>query len=182
MSLTLARPAMAHMASFVAALREGYSRDTLRTETPESIAAIADDPAWFLRQTVDPPTTVVLPDGTLGQRVPETVLWGVEGDEFLGSVHFRHHLNAILEQWGGHIGYAVRPSAQGQGLASTMLAAMLDHVRAHHRELDRVMLTVNLANPASARVIEKNGGVVRDVVSHPWVPGDEGRRYWIALR
>ena len=99
MALTLVRPAMAHMASFVAALGEGYSRDTLRTETPESIAAIADDPAWFLRQTLDPPTTVVLPDGTLGQRVPETVLWGVEGDEFLGSVHFRHHLNPVLEQW-----------------------------------------------------------------------------------
>ena len=32
------------MPSFLEALREGYSRDTLRAETPESIAEIAADP------------------------------------------------------------------------------------------------------------------------------------------
>ena len=37
----LVRPAMAQMASFIEALREGYSRDTLRPETPESIAQVA---------------------------------------------------------------------------------------------------------------------------------------------
>lgn len=169
------------MASFVEAMREGYSRDSLRPETPETVAAIASRPDWFLGQVLDPPTTVVLPDGTLGDRVPETVLWCVEGDEFLGSVSVRHRLNERLEQWGGHIGYAVRPSARGRGCASAMLAGMLGHVRAH-LPLDRVMLTVNSDNPASIRVIEKNGGVLRDVIAHPWVPGAQGRRYWIALR
>jgi len=178
----LVRPALAHMGSFVDALREGYSRDTLRDETPDSIAQIADSPEWFLGQLNDPPTTIVLPDGSLGARVPETPLWYVEGDAFLGSVHLRHRLNEILAQWGGHIGYAVRPSAQGRGHACAMLAGMLDHARTHHRDLDRVMLTVNLKNPASMRVVEKNGGVFADIVPHPWVPGDEGKRYWIALR
>jgi len=176
----LLRPAIAHMASFIAAMREGYSRDTLRPETPETIAAIAEDPAWFLGLQLDPPTTLVLPDGTIGQRVPETVLWYVEGDEFLGSVHLRHHLNDALAKWGGHIGYAVRPSAQGRGYASAMLAGMLDHCR-DHGDLERVMLTVNTKNPASIRVIEKNGGVLADTIPHPWVEGDEGRRYWIEL-
>jgi predicted acetyltransferase len=31
-------------------------------------------------------------------------------------------------------------------------------------------------------VIEKNGGVLQDTIPHPWIPGDEGRRYWISLR
>ena len=177
----LVRPAIEHMASFVDALREGYSRDTLRAETPETIAAIAEDPAWFLTLLVDPPTTVVLPDGTIGDRVPETILWYVEGDAFLGSVHLRHHLNDALALWGGHIGYAVRPSAQGRGYAKAMLAGMLDHARARG-DLDRVMLTVNTKNPASIRVIEQNGGVLADTIPHPWVEGDEGRRYWIELR
>jgi predicted acetyltransferase len=176
----LVRPAIQHMASFVEALREGYSRDTLRAETPETIAAIAGDPAWFLRLQLDPPTTVVLPDGTTGQRVPETILWCVEGCEFLGSVHLRHYLNDTLALWGGHIGYAVRPSAQGRGYASSMLAGVLDHCRARG-DLDRVLLTVNVRNAASIRVIEKNGGVLADTIAHPWVEGDEGRRYWIAL-
>jgi predicted acetyltransferase len=172
---------MAHMPSFVAALHEGYSRDSLRAETPETIAAIADAPAWFLRSLHDPPTTIVLPDGTIGERVPETYLWYVEGDDFLGSISVRHGLNAVLEQWGGHVGYAVRPSAQGQGHASAMLGAMLNHIR-EHLPLDRVTLTANTRNIASLRVIEKNGGVLRDEIDHPWVPGDRGRRYWIALR
>lgn len=178
---TLVRPAMAHLASMVDAMREGYSRDNLRPETPETIAAIADAPDWYLRQVTDPPTTIVLPDGTLGQRVPETLLWYVEGDEFLGSISARHALTPVLEQWGGHIGYAVRPSARGQGHASAMLAGMLDHVRAN-LPLERVMLTVSLKNPASIRVIEKNGGVLRDEVPHLWVEGEVGRRYWIDLR
>jgi len=177
----LVRPAIAHMASFIEAMREGYSRDTLVPETPETIAAIAEDPAWFLGLQLAPPTTLVLPDGTTGQRVPETILWYAQGDEFLGSVHLRHYLNDALAAWGGHIGYAVRPSAQGRGYATTMLAGMLDHCRGRG-DLDRVMLTANTKNLASIRVIEKNGGVLADIIPHPWVQGDEGRRYWIALR
>ena len=176
----LVRPSAPLMASFVAALGEGYSRDTLRPETPETIAAIAEDPAWFLGLQLDPPTTLVLPDGTIGQRVPETILWYVEGDAFLGSVHLRHWLNDTLAAWGGHVGYAVRPSAQGRGYATAMLAGMLDHARTRG-DLERVMLTVNVKNPASIRVIEKNGGVLHDTIPHPWIEGDEGRRYWIAL-
>lgn len=172
---------MAHMASFIAALREGYQRDTLRAEAPEAIAQIEREPAWFLRLVNNPPSTIVLPDGTIGPRVVETQLWYVEGEEFLGSVSVRHSLTPRLEQWGGHIGYAVRPSAQGRGYASAMLAGMLDHVRAN-LPLERVMLTASLNNPASIRVIEKNGGVLDAEIPNPWVPGDIGRRYWIELR
>jgi predicted acetyltransferase len=172
---------MAQMASFVGALREGYSRDTLRPETPDTIAPIAKEPEWFLRLLNNPPAHVVLPDGTLGPRVVETQLWYVDGAEFLGSISVRHSLTPMLEQWGGHIGYAVRPSARGQGHATTMLAGMLDHVR-ETLPLERVTLTVSLNNPASIRVAEKNGGVVRDEVANPWIEGDQCRRYWIALR
>ncbi len=176
----LRRPELAHMASFVEAMREGYSRDTLRPETPDTIAGVAADPAWFLNQIVNPPTTVVLPDGTLGERVPETLLWYVEGDEFLGSIAVRHWLNPVLEQWGGHIGYAVRPSARGKGYATAMLAGMLDHVRAN-LPLTRVTLTAVQENHASNRVIRKNGGVLEKAIPHPWHEGAIGNRYWIEL-
>lgn len=169
------------MASFVEALREGYSRDTLRDETAESIEAIGANPDWFLGTILNPPATIVLPDGALGDRVPETQLWYAEGDAFLGSISVRHRLNERLEQWGGHVGYAVRPSARGKGYASAMLAGMLDHIRAN-LPLERVMLTVNEANLASIRVIEKNGGVLRDVVPILWSPDERGRRYWITVR
>jgi predicted acetyltransferase len=172
---------MARMASFVDALREGYRRDTLRAESAEAIAQIAREPERFLRLLNNPPAHVVLPDGTLGPRVVETQLWYVDGDEFLGSVSVRHSLTPMLERWGGHIGYAVRPSAWGRGHATAMLAGALDHVRAN-LPLERVTLTASLNNPASIRVIEKNGGTFRDEVDNPWIPGDRGRRYWIELR
>jgi predicted acetyltransferase len=62
-----------------------------------------------------------------------------------------------------------------------MLAGMLDYVRAN-LPLDRVTLTANVNNAASIRVIEKNGGILCDEVPHPWIEGDFGYRYWIALR
>ena len=177
----LVRPAMAHMASFVSAMLEGYSRDTLRPETPEGIAQIADNPEWFLRQLNEPPTTIVLPDGTVGPRVAETRFWYVEGDIFIGDIAVRHRLSPMLEQWGGHIGYAVRPSGWGQGHASAMLAGMLDYVR-DNLPLERVTLTANVKNGASIRVIEKNGGVLEGEIPSPWIEGEFGYRYWIALR
>lgn len=176
----LVRPELAHVASLVEAMREGYSRDNLRPTTEDEIAQVEREPEWFVRQANNPPRHVVLPDGTLGERVASTELWYVEGATFLGSVGIRHELNALLTTWGGHIGYAVRPSARGRGHASAMLAGALDHVRAH-LPLTRVMLTVNLDNAASIRVIEKNGGVLHDEVDHPWVKGARGRRYWIEV-
>jgi predicted acetyltransferase len=169
------------MASFAEAMREGYSRDNLRPETPEAIAAAERDPEWFVRQLLNPPATIVLPDGSLAERAPETLLWYADGDTFLGSVQLRRRLTPLLEKWGGHVGYAVRPSARGLGYASAMLAGMLDHIRAHHPELTRVMLTVAESNVASIRTIEKNGGVLQDRIAHPWHNGEMGRRYWISL-
>ena len=92
----------------------------------------------------------------------------------------RHRLNAVLEAWGGHIGYSVRPAERGRGLASEMLGEALDWCRAN-LPLDRVMLTVAEDNLASRRVIEKNGGVLHDRMPHPWHAGEMGRRYWIEL-
>jgi predicted acetyltransferase len=176
----LTAPDLRLMASFVEAMREGYARDNLRPETPESIAAIAAQPEAFVRQMLKPPTSIVLPDGSVGERVPETHLWYAEGETFLGSVGIRHRLNAVLEQWGGHIGYAVRPSARGRGCASAMLQGALAWCRVN-LPLQRVMLTVAEDNPASIRVIEKAGGVLQDVVPQIWRKGELGRRYWIEL-
>ena len=43
------------------------------------------------------------PDG----YVPDTELWWVEGDEFLGRIGIRHRLTPMLLEMGGHIGYDV---------------------------------------------------------------------------
>jgi predicted acetyltransferase len=110
-------------------------------------------------------------------RVHATFWWIVEGDTYLGSINLRHRLNGFLLRAGGHIGYGVRPSARGRGVASWALGAVLPQARA--RGLDRVLVTCRDANVASARTIERNGGVLEDVADTEF---GRTRRYWIDIR
>lgn len=92
--------------------------------------------------------------------VPDTTLWWVEGDEYLGRLSVRHALNDWLHDYGGHIGYIVRPSARRQGHATAMLRAGLPV--AHALGIDPALLTCDLDNLASRRIIERAGGVLED--------------------
>jgi predicted acetyltransferase len=93
-----------------------------------------------------------------------------DGDEYLGRITLRHELTDALLTWGGHIGYAVRPSARRRGHASAALRRML--ALAGDRGIDPVLVTCDLDNSASRLVIEGAGGEFEDV--------REGkRRYWV---
>ncbi|WP_040166357.1 GNAT family N-acetyltransferase [Microbacterium gorillae] len=114
---------------------------------------------------------------TVGQDgfVPATVWWIVddtEPDIVLGSMHLRHELNDFLLAEGGHIGYAVRPSARGRGVATAALAACLDEARG--MGLDRVLLICDADNAGSRATIRRAGGVPENG------PGTI-ERFWITL-
>jgi predicted acetyltransferase len=51
---------------------------------------------------------------------------------------------------------------------------------ARSRGIERALITCNETNPASARTIERNGGVLENVV--PATEFGTIRRYWIDLR
>ncbi|NUS16606.1 MAG: GNAT family N-acetyltransferase [Streptomyces sp.] len=134
--------------------------------SPEGFAAWAER----LRQQAD--RSLPVGEGC----VHATHWWIADGGTYLGAIDLRHYLNAFLLEGGGHIGYSVRPSARGRGLASWALGAVLR--KAPALGLDRVLLTCDDGNTASARTIERNGGVLEDVRS---TAGGRKRRYWIAL-
>ncbi|QIQ04842.1 GNAT family N-acetyltransferase [Streptomyces liangshanensis] len=92
--------------------------------------------------------------------VPSTTLWYVEGDTFLGRLAIRHRLNPFLRELGGHIGYAVRPTARRRGYATAMLAGSLPVAR--RIGIDPVLVTCDTTNTASRKVIEAVGGVLED--------------------
>ncbi|HMB08301.1 MAG TPA: GNAT family N-acetyltransferase, partial [Isosphaeraceae bacterium] len=73
-----------------------------------------------------------------------------------GVSNLRHALTDKLRREGGHVGYGVRPSRRGQGLATAMLALTLEKARA--LGIDRVLITCGKENVSSAKVIRKNGG------------------------
>ncbi|WP_432545072.1 GNAT family N-acetyltransferase [Kineococcus sp. SYSU DK002] len=108
--------------------------------------------------------------------VHSTYRWVVENDTYLGTIDLRHELNDFLLEAGGHIGYSIRPSARRRGLATWALARTLE--RAHAMGLDRVLLTCDPDNTASAATIERNGGRLED--TRDTVLGPK-RRYWITL-
>lgn len=126
------------------------------TVTSEQLA----DPDCFaafitrLHQLADP--DALLPDGI----VPSTQLWWVDGTEYLGRLSIRHSLTPSLLDFGGHIGYGVRPSARRRGHATAMLAAALPV--ASRLGVDPALLTCDATNVASRKVIEAAGGVLED--------------------
>ncbi|MGZ4652197.1 GNAT family N-acetyltransferase [Oryzihumus sp.] len=104
-------------------------------------------------------------------HVPDTVLWVVDGEQMLGRVSIRHSLTPFLLEVGGHIGYAVRPSARRRGHASAALRLAL--AVAHDLGIDPALLTCDEDNTASRLVIERAGGRLDDVRAGK-------RRYWLA--
>jgi predicted acetyltransferase len=93
-------------------------------------------------------------------HVPGTTLWWADGDEYLGRLTIRHRLTPSLLTVGGHIGYDVRPSARRRGHATAMLAAALPWT--HDLGIDPVLITCDVDNLGSRKVIEANGGVLED--------------------
>ena len=99
----------------------------------------------------------------------------IESDgEILGELYIRHGLSPQLEKVGGHIGYKVRPSRRNQGIATAALRLGLDRLRPMGAA--RALVTCSDQNAASARVIEKCGGIrIEDAEA----PHGIERRYWV---
>lgn len=101
--------------------------------------------------------------------------WITEPDGIvLGAISLRYTLTDFLLRAGGHIGYSVRPSARGRGIARWALTEVL--TVAGRRGINPVLVTCDDDNHASARVIEKCGGVLEDI-RHTEI--GHKRRYWI---
>ncbi len=88
--------------------------------------------------------------------VPNSTYWLVEDSEILGVSNLRHHLNPSLEEYGGHIGYGIRPSVQGKGYGKEILRLTL--IEAAKRGIEEALLHCANNNHASIKVIESNRG------------------------
>lgn len=107
--------------------------------------------------------------------VPCSTYWLVrEDNNVLGAVNIRHELNEYLRNFGGHIGYGIRPSERRKGYAREMLRLALQVVKG--MGLARVLITCDKDNLGSAGTIRANGGVLDSESMHEGVPF---QRYWI---
>lgn len=99
-------------------------------------------------------------------------------EKLVGVFSLKFTLTSYLLDFGGHIGYAVRPSLQNRGYATKMLAQGLEIAKG--LGLKKVLCVCNEDNLPSKKVILKNGGVLENKLFDPeeavWV-----NRYWITL-
>jgi predicted acetyltransferase len=106
-------------------------------------------------------------------RVPMTTYWLFEDGLPVGISRFNHMLTPDLLREGGHVSYAIRPTARGRGLGTRILELTLEKVK--NFVSGRVLLTCDTDNDRSKKVIEHNGGVSE-------VSADQGiLRYWIII-
>jgi predicted acetyltransferase len=94
----------------------------------------------------------------------------MDREEYLARIAIRHRLTDRLRQAGGHIGYDVRPSARRRGYATMMLREALPIARG--LGVTAALLTCDIDNVASRKVIERVGGVLHDRHEDKW-------RYWV---
>lgn len=128
----------------------------------------------LVRRLNDASQGIGLPDGF----VAHSTYWLIEEDQLLGVSNLRHALTLALQQCGGHIGYGVRPSAQGKGVGKELLRQTL--LKAEAMGITRVLLTCAKDNIASSRIILSNGGVLEDEIIDPQT-GRPTFRYWIDI-
>jgi predicted acetyltransferase len=163
--MELVRPTPEHLASYVAALQQGWSPDTTRgaeaalealakiEEDPTSPFALVDDP-----EALGPPWKA--PDGSLRDRIPGRVRWMWDADGFAGSINLRWRKGTtdLPPHVLGHIGYSVVPWKRQRGYATQALGLLLPLARVEG--LAFVDITTDPGNTPSQKVILANGGVL----------------------
>jgi predicted acetyltransferase len=184
--ITLERPTMAMLPSYIAALSTGYSPDNARgrVAAEEQLARIEADPEGFVASLYDPEAKsapVPLPDGSFAARLPGFVHWIWDG-EFAGSVGLRWHRDSAEQPPipFGNIGYSVVSWRQRRGYATRALALMLAEARGVG--LTSLTITTDPGNIPSQKVIAANDGVLVERFRKDAARGGgESLRYAITL-
>ena len=169
--MQLIKPAVEYKSSFLDAEKEYETEGKFRHASPGMpLEELQKDFKKYLEKSANTEKGIGLQEG----YVPATALWLVDNGEFIGSLSLRHRLNENLLKMGGHIGYSIRPSARKRGYGTKILELALPIAKS--LGIDKVLVTCDDDNTGSAKIIEKNGGVLENKVEHE---GKLKRRYWI---
>jgi predicted acetyltransferase len=95
-----------------------------------------------------------LPEG----EVSTSTFWLIDKEEVVGVVRIRHQ----EVECAGHIGYDISPECRNRGYGFYILKLALE--KAAKIGIEEAILTCNIDNIASKKIIEKNNGKLLDTV------------------
>lgn len=167
-NLRLELPNISHKVAYLDMIEEWKNFETIPT-SPRAL---------FRGDTFEEFLRIAEADLTENHRwVPATLFFLMEWERILGGVQLRHSIDhPNLREFGGHIGYGIRPSERQKWYATEMLKLCL--TEAQKLWLERVMIGCNDDNIGSKKTIEKNGGIFERYTEHD---GKLSRVYWITL-
>lgn len=127
----------------------------------------------------------ILPEFSKGLHIPDehvpcTFLFAFNAkNEIIGRTSIRHELTEHLLKVGGHVGYGVVPEYRRKGYATAILEESLKYIRENLSNIDKVLVTSDEGNVASKKTIEKNKGVLENIID---IPGEKRKmRFWIKI-
>ncbi|MBK7952267.1 MAG: GNAT family N-acetyltransferase [Deltaproteobacteria bacterium] len=144
--------------------------EAFREEGDDRYGVLLADPDAFFESARRFEAGVDLPP----DRVPMSHFLFFEGAILVGASRIRWRIVPVLLEDGGHIGYEVRRSARGRGIARQILRRSIEVARA--AGVREIYLTAAVDNHASLRVIESQGALFETETTSPRT-GQRMRRY-----
>lgn len=169
----LIRPTIEYQDEYLSALEEYHAEDRYLYQ---DIAALHTDFKTFIGELRIEKGYPHQPYQDWVEPVPETVVWLVKDDSYIGTVDIRHRLNWHLEKWGGHVHFTIRPTMRGKGFGVKILKKAMPII--NYLGVDNALITLKPEDTAAITIVESCGGKFEDeTTASDKFPAM--RRYWL---